>query len=443
MAKIKSLRVKRGQFKSQLKRFSNFLEDDKDDPHEIRERLNKIIEVWDKFQNLQYAIIETRKKAVLDDEEEQQLEQIEMEENEQETEFENTYFRLMAIAKRKLAQFEAVNNVATVAQEEAVPVIKSNVKLPTITLPTFNGQYSQWLQFKDAFISLIDKNTTLMDIQKLQYLRGSLKGEAIEFLEGLETTTENYKTAWELLTNHYENQRLIINTHLKELFETAAITKCNRTSIRQFVNHIRMHVKALAMLKLPVEQWDAILIYLAVNKLDYNTRKDWETHISTRGMNELPKMNELLEFLTGRYHMLEMVEKEKSAFDSHKQDKKQGKAVALTTTASNECEYCKGAHRIFNCEKLIKLPIASRTTEIRKLKLCINCLQKGHWSKECRSQDCKICKGKHNSLLHIADSAKEQQEKTSQDVSNNIVSTHCAKSSHQVLLSTAKVYAVD
>jgi len=150
--------------------------------------------------------------------------------------FENSYFKFVAIVKRRLVELNSHAEPTAVVLSEAVPTVKTNVKLPTITLPTFNGQYSQWLQLKDAFLSLIDKNPTLSDIQKLQYLRGTLKNEALQFVEGLETTSENYKTTWELLNNHYENRRLIINTHLKELFKTTSIVKGNRMAIRQFVN---------------------------------------------------------------------------------------------------------------------------------------------------------------------------------------------------------------
>lgn len=207
------------------------------------------------------------------------------------------------------------------------------------------------MQFKDAFLSLIDKDEALTDVQELQYLRGMLKEEALQFVEGLETTAENYKIAWELLTKHYKNQRLIINKHLKELVETASIAKGSGAAIRQFVNHLRMHVKALGTLKLPVQQWDAILIYLASTKLDYHTRREWEEHIRQAGLSEVPRMEELLEFLTGKYHMLEMVEKEKSTSEAHKHnEKKRERSIALASTSGQECEYCKGEHRIYGCE---------------------------------------------------------------------------------------------
>lgn len=188
-----------------------------------------------------------------------------------------------------------------------------------------------------------------------------------------------------------------------------------------------------------------VLIFVAANKLNYHTYKEWETHISSKRQNELPKIDELLEFLTGRYHMFEMVEKEKSGTEARKHNEKRPKkSLSLASTSNNECEYCTGHHRIFSCEKLLKLPILSRIKEIRHLKLCLNCLRKGHWNKECRSSGCKICQAKHNSFLHV-DNQKENEghEETSKDNANNIVSTYCAKNSHHVLLSTVQVYVFD
>ncbi|XP_018368503.1 PREDICTED: uncharacterized protein LOC108764662 [Trachymyrmex cornetzi] len=216
------------------------------------------------------------------------------------------------------------------------------------------------------------------------------------------------------------------------------IVKCNKQAIRQFVNHVRTYIKALATLKLPVDKWDAVLIFVAANKLDYYTHKEWETHISSKGQNELPKIDELLEFLTGRYHMLEMVEKEKSGTEARKHSEKRSKkSLLLASTSNNGCEYCTSHHHIFSCEKLLKLPILSRIKEIRSLKLCLNCLRKGHWSKECRSSGCKICQAKHNSLLHV-DNQKENEE-TSKDNANNSLHSLCKKVASCIVVNGAGI----
>ncbi|KAL0849314.1 hypothetical protein ABMA28_013636 [Loxostege sticticalis] len=59
---------------------------------------------------------------------------------------------------------------------------KSNssfVKLPKISIPTFSGNYSEWPTFRDLFVSLVDKNSSLDNVQKLHYLKGQLSGETL------------------------------------------------------------------------------------------------------------------------------------------------------------------------------------------------------------------------------------------------------------------------
>jgi hypothetical protein len=43
----------------------------------------------------------------------------------------------------------------------------TEVKLPTINLPHFNGEYTEWTVLYDSFLSLIHENAKLENIQKL------------------------------------------------------------------------------------------------------------------------------------------------------------------------------------------------------------------------------------------------------------------------------------
>lgn len=52
------------------------------------------------------------------------------------------------------------------------------VKLPSINLQRFNGNYMQWLDFKEAFVGLLHNNPTLSDYQKFVYLKTSVEGDA-------------------------------------------------------------------------------------------------------------------------------------------------------------------------------------------------------------------------------------------------------------------------
>ncbi|GFW09715.1 uncharacterized protein TNCV_867781 [Trichonephila clavipes] len=70
-----------------------------------------------------------------------------------------------------------------------------NVKLPSINLPEFSGQYIDWLQFKSQFVSLIHDNACLSDSQKLYYLQSALKGHAKQ----LQTVNDSYSSLFEAL----------------------------------------------------------------------------------------------------------------------------------------------------------------------------------------------------------------------------------------------------
>lgn len=56
------------------------------------------------------------------------------------------------------------------------------VKLPTVNLPVFDGNPEKWLEFRDSFQGLIDANRDLTNIQRMYYLKSSLKGRAAEVI---------------------------------------------------------------------------------------------------------------------------------------------------------------------------------------------------------------------------------------------------------------------
>lgn len=64
------------------------------------------------------------------------------------------------------------------SEKNQIDINVTQFKLPTINLPSFSGNNEDWLSFSDSFQSLIHKNETLSDIQKLHYLKSSSKDES-------------------------------------------------------------------------------------------------------------------------------------------------------------------------------------------------------------------------------------------------------------------------
>jgi len=88
----------------------------------------------------------------------------------------------------------------------------SNIKLPKLELSKFFGNYEEWFPFFDAFNSLIHVNASLSNVQRLQYLRSSVTGDAAKIISALEISGANYEVAWNLLRERYDNKRLIVQS---------------------------------------------------------------------------------------------------------------------------------------------------------------------------------------------------------------------------------------
>ncbi|GFU75535.1 DUF1758 domain-containing protein [Trichonephila clavipes] len=58
----------------------------------------------------------------------------------------------------------------------------AEVKLPTLSLPIFSGVTEECLAFSDLFEAAVSNNNDLTGAQKLQYLKGSLKSDALKII---------------------------------------------------------------------------------------------------------------------------------------------------------------------------------------------------------------------------------------------------------------------
>lgn len=111
--------------------------------------------------------------------------------------------------------------------------------------------------------------------------------------------------------------------------------------------------------------------------------------------------------------------------------------------------FFNGLHFIYYCEKFLELTVPDRIKEVRRLKLCINCLKNDHYAKACKSGHCRECEEKHNTLCHISQDnkvpsrpevAELKNEATIKSPSNIAVHTSNLNG-RRVLMATAMVDA--
>ncbi|KAK9709603.1 Protein of unknown function (DUF1759) [Popillia japonica] len=133
--------------------------------------------------------------------------------------------------------------------------------------------------------------------------------------------------------------------------------------LRKLPDSFNKNIRALKALGQPTESWDTLLIYTLSLKLDSVTKREYEESVSKI---DDPKISDLTDFIAKRCQLLETIE------SKHKQ----------------------------SCEKFLSMAITDRVNEIKRRKLCMNCLRPGHIQKDCISSNCKHCGRKHNSLIH-------------------------------------------
>nr|XP_029713197.1 uncharacterized protein LOC115257565 [Aedes albopictus] len=217
----------------------------------------------------------------------------------------------------------------------------------------------------------------------------------------------DYDSAWRLLEDAYEDERLIIDTHIDALLNLPRLTRENGDEMRKLVETCTKHVDALKNQELPVEGLsEMILINLISKRLDRESRKLWESSLN-RG--ELPSFDDLMEFLKERSRVLQKLSSythinqppatTKSGQQPAASKARQTKMFVQTNKES--CPCCSNPHTIYKCVDFKKLTVPERFDKVKRAGLCFNCLRPGHRTVECSSdQHCKTCSKHHHSFLH-------------------------------------------
>lgn len=352
----------------------------------------------------------------------------------QEDDFEDLYFELVGLIKSMIQSFEDAKNSDNASEISGKTAgggrneggrssrksscrdgtkFQNKVNLPPLKVPTFDASYTNWFQFRDAFKVLVHDNPQISDIEKFIHLKNALNKDANQILEQIEISADNYHDAWQLLVDRYENKNLMIHNHLKSLFEYPNLIKENYADLRSFFDSFTKHLRALKTLGECTEHWDRLIIYLMSNKFDMSTRKEWEMFKAHKAQvqgnqKDLPSMVDMNIFLKARCELLEKIQvskdrPEKVSFKSTSSRSYASTNQDLTSLSVSKlrCYYCNENHAIYACQGFNNLSSEQRVAEAKKIKLCLNCLNKNHFTWQCRQKKCATCHKPHHTLLHM------------------------------------------
>ncbi|XP_055623056.1 uncharacterized protein LOC129766513 [Toxorhynchites rutilus septentrionalis] len=346
-------------------------------------RIERLDELWEKFEVVHDEI------EVIEDEEQ--------EFSETRQRFQNHYFELKAALVRKLPQRDPT---PTVRQPSFLPPAPQtmSVKLPELKIPEFRGHPEEWIEFYDLFKSVIHCNTQLSNVQKLHYLRGSLKGEASRLISSFSITGDNYLIAWKTVCDRYENTNFLIKQHMSAILKINSIKK--ESSLAELADEFNRHVGILNKLEEGNAHWNSFLVERLSSLLDEKSLMAWESQCKEE---EKPKYEDLLDFMHKRSRTLQKCKSTCIPSSSVSVKSYRGKPSSSHVASENvnKCLSCKQVHPLIQCETFLMLSPNNRLDFAKRHRLCINCLRSGHIAKDCRSSMCRTCGKRHHSLLHL------------------------------------------
>ncbi|XP_037911969.1 uncharacterized protein LOC119652104 [Hermetia illucens] len=151
---------------------------------------------------------------------------------------------------------------------------------------------------------MVHDNNKLSGIQKLQYLRASVNGEAEQLIRHLTLTETNYAPAWKLLKERYNNKRAIGNAYMKGIWSLPTSTPASAICIKRILDtteQFRANTESLG-----ADLVDLIMVYILQQKLDNESNSEWQKFIGSS--NEIPTLNQFTTFLHQRFTILEAVQ---------------------------------------------------------------------------------------------------------------------------------------
>ena len=305
-------------------------------------------------------------------------------------------FKMKKFLERSNCNFSG-NNVNVSTPITSSSTTSAPIKLPTLSLIKFDGTIIDWLNFRDSFDSAVTSNHALSDVQKFQYLKSNLVGEAAQVISGLTLSSANFKHALDLLEQRYGDKNKIITAHMRALWDLPNPTN-TACSLREFFDELESLVRGLRTLGKTEDSYGDLLVPMILNKLPTNTKRQMSRYHGSTNY-DLKTLKEAIQ------REIEILQVDDVSETQHTVER--ATASAFHTKAQNRlkfepksfsCAYCKGKHSPINCE--VVKDTSKRHAIAKKNKLCFNCLSPTHRAKDCRSiRRCKKCERKHHTSL--------------------------------------------
>ncbi|XP_070144670.1 uncharacterized protein [Drosophila kikkawai] len=329
------------------------------------------------------------------------------------TELESKYSECYSVYSRCLVQLQGIIDRAAAQSTPAsapMPTPPSmGCRLPPVDTEVFAGDYLRWPTFRDLFTAIYIHNSRLTPVEKLFHLLSKTSGDAHAIVSKAPLTNDGFISAWQSLTDRFENRRLLVNSQLKILFNIQAVPQESGAALKELQGTVQSCLTALEMSSIQIEAWDCLLVYMVSLKLPKITLSMWEQSIHNKA--EIPTWNELDSFLTERHRTLEAIDDIRPSNSGQIPPRPTAASAPVRRLNSYEarvapaprgCDLClRENHPIRLCPRFLEMDVDGRSDYIRRKQFCLNCFARGHQQRDCISaHSCLTCRSRHHTLLH-------------------------------------------
>ncbi|XP_073821304.1 uncharacterized protein [Musca autumnalis] len=181
-----------------------------------------------------------------------------------------------------------------------------SLPLPPIDIDIFAGDFISWPSFRDLFTTLFIENSRLSDIERFCYLLQKTTGEAREIVSRFPLTNCSFPLAWKALSDAYDNKRILVDSHIKQLFALPALEKETVSGLKVLQRGINSCLAAMTVYDVVTDHWDPIIVCICLQRLPKLTLTLWEQSIKKK--SSLPSWKDLDAFLTERIQTLTCIQ---------------------------------------------------------------------------------------------------------------------------------------
>ena len=133
---------------------------------------------------------------------------------------------------------------------------RKSARLQKFELKRFDGDPLEWHMFWDTFESTIDKDKSLDDVTKFNYLKSVLDGRAADCVKGVMLTSKNYRSACTILKDRFADPQVVITANMDVLIELNAVTSVKDVEkLRKLYDTIEIHACNLSTFDINSEHY--------------------------------------------------------------------------------------------------------------------------------------------------------------------------------------------